>query len=377
MTDETVVYIGVGSNLGDRQRTIKETVARLRQNESGRVLRVSTLRETAPLGDDAQPPYLNGVVEMVTSCTPRVLLSFLQGIESALGRQQQRQHWAARPIDLDLLLYGDRILHEPELILPHAQLHLRSFVLEPLIELAPDIQHPVLGVTLTELAGRLQGGDFCRPAGQAGLVSVAGNIGVGKTTLAKRLATALVGQILVEPYDSNPFLPQVYAGKQELALDSQLYFLANRVDQLHSEKLEPDKLFIADYVFDKERIYARQLLDANQLSLYERLYQGVAVHVLPPALVIYLHDSVQRCQLRIQQRNRSYEQEITLKFLTALDQAYEQLFEAWYCSPIIRLDTSTFDCLNDTHLETLARQIGPYVNPVRHAASSLETKGYG
>jgi deoxyadenosine/deoxycytidine kinase len=254
-----------------------------------------------------------------------------------------------------LLLFGEEILESPDLTVPHPQMHLRSFVLKGLCQLNGELIHPVMKVSFHELNARLNGCDFALDPDKPQLVSIAGNIGVGKTTLAKKLVGLLGCELLLEPYDENPFLPDVYAGKKELALDSQLFFLTGRARQLDPNKLETGRICISDYIFDKELIYARRLLDAKQLALYEEIYPPFAAQAAAPALVIYMRDPAQNCLERIHRRNRPYEQQIELQFLQKLDSDYERLFEQWKSCPVIRISTS-----QSTDADSVANQIKNY-----------------
>jgi deoxyadenosine/deoxycytidine kinase len=240
-------------------------------------------------------------------------------------------------------------------------MHLRSFVLNGLCQLNSNLQHPVLNVPVSELAARLGGSDFVLNHNQPQLVSIAGIIGVGKTTLTKKLSSTLRCKPLLEPYDKNPYLPQVYAGRKELALDSQLFFLNSRAKQLNDRTLEAGKIAISDYIFNKELIYARQLLNPKQLQLYEKAYPAVSTKIIPPVLVIYLNDSVQKCLERIHKRNRPYEQKIEPQFLEALASDYERLFAGWRTCPVICLSMPQFDYFNESNLQHLANQIKYYV----------------
>jgi deoxyadenosine/deoxycytidine kinase len=304
--------------------------------------------------------YLNAVAELRTSLSPDDLLKTLINIETALGRMRLEK-WSSRTIDLDLLLYGSQVIDGPHLTIPHPQMHLRSFVLEGLGALNGDFVHPVIKETINELSRRLNGCDFVHNPALPQLVSVAGIIGVGKTTLAKKLSTQLDCEMLPEPYDANPFLPDVYAGKQELALDSQLYFLTARVEQLNNSTLEKGKSYISDYVFAKEPIYSRQTLTPEQLTLYGKIYQSSNSKVASPVLVIYMLDSPLNCLERIHKRNLSYEQKIELQYLENLEAEYNQLFSNWKICPVIRVKTSELDYTKDDIIGHLAEQIKYYI----------------
>ncbi len=359
MSPPVTAYIGLGTNLGNRQENIRHARERLNRLPHTKLTAVSTVTQTEPLGQSDQPKFLNAVVEIETDLNPHDLLAELLEIEAALGRRQTEK-WGPRIIDLDLLLYGSEIINSEDLTVPHSQMHLRSFVLKGLCELNPSPAHPVLNVSVSELAARLNGCDFVLNPQLPQLVSIAGLIGVGKTTLATKLSRRLNAELLLEPYDTNPFLSRVYAGRQDLALHSQLYFLLNRVEQLNPANFLLAQMLFTDYVFEKDLIYARQLLDADQLCVYEKLYPLCPENVTKPVLVVYLRDNAEDCLDRIHQRNRPYEQKIDTYFLSQLDAAYEQLFAQWTACPIIRISKSEFDCTRPDDVDYLITQINAY-----------------
>ena len=353
-------YIGLGSNLGDRQATIRRALKLLADTEHIQVSGVSDLIETPPLGYFDQPKFINGVAEVKTTLSAEDLYKTLVEVEKRLGREQHGK-WLPRTIDLDLLLFGAEVVNLPYLTIPHPQMHLRWFVLKGLCQLNPDLLHPTMKVQVSELAARLNESDFALNPHIPQVISVAGVIGVGKTTLAKSLAEQLDCKLLLEPYDTNPFLPEVYAGKKELALDCQLYFLTSRAEQLNHRILRQGQIAVSDYIFDQERIYAGRLLNAQQLALYEQIHKPFSAQVAAPVLVIYLQDSVQKCLERIRERNRPYEQKIKLKFLESLDSDYRHLFAEWKVSPVIRLSMSKFNCRRNNDIEHLVNQVRFYV----------------
>ncbi len=141
-------FIGLGSNLEPRLDYLRSAMSGLRA--FGKVGPVSSIYETAPVGDVAQPDYLNAVVEIHTALGPFELVARLKDLERAIGRKE-RPRWHEREIDLDLVFYGDLTLNSPELSIPHSELHWRAFVLIPMAELDPYFLHPVLKKSVTEL----------------------------------------------------------------------------------------------------------------------------------------------------------------------------------------------------------------------------------
>jgi len=135
----TIAYVGLGSNLGDREATLRAAIAALPG-----VVAVSELRETDPVGVTEQPAFLNGAVALETDLSPRELLETLLAVERELGRQR-RERWGPRTIDLDLLVYGSETVDEPGLTVPHPRLHERRFALDPLAEIAPRLVIPGRG----------------------------------------------------------------------------------------------------------------------------------------------------------------------------------------------------------------------------------------
>ncbi|HYE19112.1 MAG TPA: 2-amino-4-hydroxy-6-hydroxymethyldihydropteridine diphosphokinase [Tepidisphaeraceae bacterium] len=148
-------YIALGANLGDRGANIRAAVEAIGRLAGTRVTRVSALLETAAVGGPAgAPAFLNGAAEVETELGPRELLAAMLEIERSLGRVREEK-WGPRTIDLDLLMYGDAVIAEEGLHVPHPRMHERAFVMGPLAEIAGGVRHPGVGVTIGELAERL------------------------------------------------------------------------------------------------------------------------------------------------------------------------------------------------------------------------------
>ena len=149
-------YLGFGSNLGDRRANIDEAIRRLGATEGIRVMKVSSMYDTEPVGGPPQPNYLNAACEVETELSPHELLRAALAIEDAMGRRRE-VHWGPRNIDIDLLLCGDTVIEDADLTLPHPLMADREFVLRPLAEIAPEATHPVKKREIRVLLDTVQG----------------------------------------------------------------------------------------------------------------------------------------------------------------------------------------------------------------------------
>ena len=150
----SIAYIGLGSNIGNREENCKEAIRLLEENGIS-VKKQSSMYETEPWGVKEQPRFVNMAVEIETTKKPEDLLGILKNIENQMGRTESVK-WGQRIIDLDILLYDDLIVETPHLEIPHPFMHEREFVLRPLAEIAPDKRHPVIGKTVKEMLNSLK-----------------------------------------------------------------------------------------------------------------------------------------------------------------------------------------------------------------------------
>ncbi len=195
---------------------------------------------------------------------------------------------------------------------------------------------------------------------QFDFIAIEGVIGAGKTSLAKLLAERKNARIVLEEFEDNPFLPKFYEERERYAFQTQLAFLASRFKQ-QQNMMNKDlfhQLTISDYIFDKDRIFARLNLDEDELALYDTIYNIMAGIAPQPDLIIFIQSSVDRLLDNINQRGRSYERHITPEYLKELNDAYNHFFYHYTRSPLITINATEIDFVNNPdHLSYIERQI--------------------
>jgi deoxyadenosine/deoxycytidine kinase len=207
-------------------------------------------------------------------------------------------------------------------------------------------------------------------------VVVEGPIGVGKTSLAKRLAASFGSELILEQAADNPFLERFYKNPRSAALQTQLFFLFQRTRQL--EDIRQQDLFetvrVADYLLDKDRLFARLTLDEQELDLYQQIYERLAIDVPIPDLVIYLQAPTDVLLERIARRGIRYEQQIERSYLEKLAEAYAQFFHNYDAAPLLIVNAAQVDFVNnDQDYAQLFAQLGRvrrgrhYFNPLKSA----------
>ena len=181
-------------------------------------------------------------------------------------------------------------------------------------------------------------------------IAVEGPIGVGKTTLAKKLAESFNYSILLEKAEENPFLERFYGNKPGSALSAQLFFLFQRAQQL--EELRQDDLFepvrVSDFLIQKDRLFAKLNLDPDELALYEKVYDQLTLDAPSPDLVIYLQAPVNVLQQRIKQRGVSFEQRISSEYLHSINEIYSEFFLYYDQSPLLIVNAAEIDFANSS-----------------------------
>jgi deoxyguanosine kinase len=198
-------------------------------------------------------------------------------------------------------------------------------------------------------------------------IAIEGVIGAGKTSLAKLLSKRHDAQIVLEEFEENPFLPKFYEDRERYAFQTQLAFLSSRFQQ--QQRLRNKDLFsdfiISDYIFEKDRIFARLNLTEDEMSLYDRIFHIMTGIAPKPDLVIFLQSSVDRLMDNIENRGRDYERHITRSYLEELNEAYNHFFHHYNKSPLMVINASEIDFVNNPdHLEYINEQI--FNRPIRN-----------
>lgn len=205
-------------------------------------------------------------------------------------------------------------------------------------------------------------------------IVVEGPIGVGKTTLARRLAESFGSDLLLEGAEENPFLERFYQDPRSAALQTQLFFLFQRAQQLKTlrqgDMFQPVR--IADYIMEKDRLFAELTLDKEEFKLYEQVYAHVTLDAPQPDLVVYLQAPVEVLRRRISERGRGYERNMDADYLQRLSESYMQFFHNYNQAPLLIINAAEIDFANNQRdYELLLEQVRKirsgrhYFNPVQ------------
>ncbi len=191
-------------------------------------------------------------------------------------------------------------------------------------------------------------------------IAIEGVIGAGKTSLAKKLKEKLNAELIVEQFETNPFLEKFYSDRKRFAFQTQMFFLINRFKQqqeLNQENLFTD-YYVCDYIFDKDRIFAYLNLSGEELKLYESIFPLLARSLRKPDLVVYLQSGVDRLMFNIKKRSRRIERNLTRNYIEELSEAYNHFFFRYNNTPLLIVNSTEIDFVNsDNDFEELFKQI--------------------
>lgn len=351
------VILSLGSNQGNRLEIILSCID-LIHNEVGVVVKVSKVYETPAWGFESEPFY-NCAILVHTSKSAQKLLKQVLKVEKTLGRVRSKEKgYQARLIDIDIIAVDEEIISTDSLQIPHPLMHNRKFVLQPMMDLDLNWEHPVFKKSVAQLL--LQTDDKSSIKAVHSLVSpieklalhrfnyiaIEGNIGAGKTTLSTKLAEDCNAKLVLERFADNPFLPKFYKDQNRYAFPLEMSFLADRYQQL-SDDLAQFDLFkdfvVTDYHIFKSLIFAKVTLHEDEFRLYKTLFDIVHKEMPKPDLYVYLYQNTERLLANIKKRGRSYEQEIPAEYLEKINQGYLDYIKTQTNLNVLIIDVSDLD----------------------------------
>lgn len=336
METDKIAFLSLGSNLGNRLDNLQTAIGLLHE-KGGAVIAVSPIYETASWGFNGNR-FLNLCCKIKTGLSPNSLLDAVNQIEAKLGRERapDKPGYNDRSIDIDILLYNDAVIQTENLTVPHPKMTERKFVLKPLSKIAGSVVHPVKKETIDTLLANCKDTEKVERTNlqpertghfkdRYNFIAIEGNIGAGKTTLAKKIGAEYNAKLVLERFADNPFLPKYYADMERYAFPLEMSFLADRFQQL-TEDLTQFDLFksfvVADYYIIKSLLFAQISLSKEEYTLYSRIFNIMYGQITKPDLYVFLYQSTESLLKNIKKRGRPYEQNIQPEYLDRINKGY-------------------------------------------------------
>ena len=343
MPTTKTVYIALGSNKENKLQFLQLAINAIFEN-IGIVEKISKVYKTPALGFDGDD-FFNACIKIQTALRPIKLLKALKNIEKQLGRNiRKTDKYQSREIDLDILFYGNEIVKDEDLIVPHPELYKRRFVLQPLTDITKDFEHYVLNKTAVELLKECEDNSEIEPINiwlknpkksfdfsRYNFIAIEGNIGAGKTSLATKIAKDFNAKLILERFADNAFLPKFYKEPERYAFTLEMSFLADRYQQI-SDDLSQLDLFkdfvISDYDVHKSLVFSKVTLLEDEFRLYRKLFYQVYKDMARPDLYVYLYQNTERLQANIKKRGRKYEEDIKDEYLEKINSGYLEFLKS-------------------------------------------------
>ncbi len=358
--NESLVYLSLGSNLGNKITNIQSALNSI-DHDVGDIFSISKLYENPAIGFKGDV-FLNCCISLKTNLSPTDLLAKLLIIESNAGRKRDNDLvYKSRIIDIDILFYDEIIVNCDHLKIPHLKLHQRKFVIKPLLDIAKSKIHPILKSSIYEISRKFKDfsdlieiehnlkNPFFRTLSNFNNISIEGNIGVGKTSLASKLSKDLNKKLILESFEQNPFLKKFYEKPNNYALNLELTFLVDRCKELNDFNNQPDLFkdgIIFDYHIQKSLIFAGVTLNETDFKLYRNIFFLMTKNIIKPDLTIFLIQSEKKLINNIKKRDRVFEKKITSQYLSKINEAYLSAFKASK-EKILKIDVSDLDFIQN------------------------------
>lgn len=361
MRFQNTAILSLGSNMGNRLENLQWSIDHI-NSHIATVVKVSGIYENPSVGFEGEDFY--NCCLLVHTQKPAVqLLAELLSAELEGGRvRNPDERYHSRTIDIDVIAFNNEIISEPTLEVPHPRMQDRNFVLIPLRDVAPNWLHPKFKKDVNQLISESGDDSTCEfvlqlPSPIADFnprhhsyIAIEGNIGAGKTSLAGKLAEDFGGQIVLERFADNPFLPQFYKDPQRYAFSLEMSFLADRYQQLSDDLLQvnPQTDFVvADYHIIKSLIFSKVTLGDDEYALYKKLFDIMYGEMRRPGLYVYLYQTTETLLEHIKLRGRSYEQEIEADYLDKINQGYLDYIKTHSGLNVLILDVSNRDFVHN------------------------------
>ncbi len=360
MKIQRITYLSLGTNQGNKLENLQNAINSI-ADKVGDIQKVSSVYKTASWGFDSDD-FLNICIKITTYHAPEKLITTLLHIESKLGRERKdAKKYADRNIDIDILLFDDEIIFSRMLTVPHPKMLERKFVLVPLVEIAGTTFHPI---AKKQLAVCLKNCDDSseislieekleRPipiSEKYNYIAIEGNIGAGKTSLAKMMSDEFNAKIILERFADNPFLPKFYEDKERFAFPLEMSFLADRYQQLSDDLAQLDlfkNLIVSDYYIFKSLIFAQITLQKDEYVLYRKMFDLMYKEITKPDLYVYLYQNTDRLLQNIKKRGREYEQNIEADYLQKIHDGYKQFISTQQDLNVLVIDVSEIDFVDN------------------------------
>jgi deoxyguanosine kinase len=321
-----VVFLGLGGNIGNRVKNLEEITNALKR-DCGEILAKSGIYETEAWGAPSENKYLNQVVKLRTSLSSKELIKKILVIEANAGRKRKKGVYLDRTADIDILFFNKDVVDSKHLKIPHPRLHLRKFVLVPLHEIEKEFVHPVLKKNISQLLKECKDKlevrrfELHKPLRY---ISIEGNIGSGKTTLAKALSKKRKAEFVAEKFEENNLLPLFYGDPKLYAFPLEYSFLISRFEQLTKVLTGKNKLVISDFSIYKCLWFAKVNLRRKEYLLFKKHFSALTDQLPEPDLIVYLTTELGNLSNNIKKRGRPYEQKIPENYLKSLDKEYRR-----------------------------------------------------
>jgi len=351
-------HISIGSNIGDRLNNIQSSID-LIHSRIASILTISSIYETESIGFKGDD-FFNICLSFNSFKSPYHIMNELLEIETVLGRNRSKEKkYVSRIIDIDILLVEDMVINSEELKIPHLEICKRKFVLEPLLEIDPNLIHPFSKISFKEIFTSLKSNQKVQKKDLSlknpvhltnitnyNYIAVEGNIGSGKTSLSKLISSDFNTKLMLERFIDNPFLAKFYENPKDFAFKLEMSFLADRYQQT-SEDLSQLNFFsqniISDYDIHKSLIFSKINLNSDEYNLYRKLFYSLYRSIVKPDLIIFLNQTIENLKTNIKKRGRDYESTISADYLKKINQSYSEFFKSRPDLNVKFIDVSEMD----------------------------------